>query len=95
MGGACFFRRTLIRRPLKKWKPYKRAGGPHEGIYPENLRWEIYVVCSNGHGIDAHTYHMLDTCIDLDGLMDLLELAEVHQSWKSAEAKNAELLANA
>ena len=90
MGGACIFRRTLIRRPLKKWKPYKRAGGPHAGIYTANLRWEIYVICSDGAGIDARTYEMLDTIIDMDGFMDLLEMHEVHTSWKHAEMLNQE-----
>lgn len=42
--------------------------------------------------MDAATYHLLDSCIDLDGLWDLLELHEVHASWKHAEMKNQQVL---
>ena len=89
MGGACVFRAALVRKPLKRWNAYKRASGPHKGISTENVPWEIYVVCSNGHGLDAHTYHLLRTSIDMVGLVDLLEMHEVHTSWKHAEMLNA------
>jgi len=90
LGGTCFFRSALVRKPLKKWQTYKRAGGPRSGIQPENIPWEIYVVCSNGQGIDAGVYHQLCTVIDMHGLMDLLEMHEVHSSWKHAEMLNRE-----
>jgi len=88
LGGTCVFRTALIRRPLKKWKPFKRASGPREGIQTENIPWEIYVICSNGPGIDVQSYHQLCTCIDMEGMMDLLEMREVHESWKHAEMHN-------
>lgn len=48
------------------------------------------MLCSNGQSIDAQTYQALQTTIDMDGLMDLLELHEVHESWKHAELLNRE-----
>jgi len=56
---------------------------------PANVPWEIYVACSRGDSIDVSTYQALHTTIDLDGLFDLLELAEVHGSWQAAMALNA------
>jgi hypothetical protein len=35
------------------------------------------------------TYIALHTSIDLDGLYDLIEMQEVHSSWKHAAARNA------
>ena len=35
------------------------------------------------------TYIALQTTLDLDGLYDLLELAECHQSWANAAYLNA------
>jgi hypothetical protein len=52
------------------------------------------VVCSNGQGIDAGVYHQLCTVIDMHGLMDLLEMHEVHSSWKHAEMLNREWQSN-
>ncbi len=57
---------------------------------PANVPWEIYVACSRGDSIDVATYQALQTTIDLEGLFDLLELAEVHSSWQTAMALNAE-----
>lgn len=88
MGGTCVFRSALIRKPLEKWKPYKQASGLRKGIPTENIPWEIYVICSNGPSIDVQSYHQLCTCIDMDGMMDLLEMREVHESWKNAEMQN-------
>ena len=48
------------------------------------------MVCSNGHGVDAHTYHLLQTAIDMEGLMDLLEMKECQTSWQHAELNNRE-----
>lgn len=36
----------------------------------------------------------LKTNIDLEGLMDILEMHEVHTSWKNAEAWNNEWRSN-
>ena len=58
------------------------------------MPWEIYVVCSNGHGVDAYTYHLLSTVIDLEGLMDLLEMKECQVSWQHAEMNNREWAKN-
>lgn len=88
MGRACGFRRSLIRQPLKSWSGLG-ASGPHRGIDTANVPWEIYVACSNGDAIDVSTFVALHTTIDLDGLYDLLEMAQVHSSWANAAMNNA------
>jgi len=47
------------------------------------------LACSAGDSIDAATYVALHTTIDLDGLFDLLELDDVHQSWQHAALANS------
>ena len=39
--------------------------------------------------MNATTYIQLQTVIDFEGLQDILEMHEVHNSWKHAEALNA------
>lgn len=90
MGGENVFRQALIRRPLKKWKKYKRAGGPYSGISPQNVPWEIYVICSPGEGINVNTYLQLNTVISMEGLLDLLEMHECQASEKDAAMLNIE-----
>jgi len=57
---------------------------------PANVPWEVYVACTRGESIDVATYQALQTTIDLEGLFDLLEMIEVHGSWQTAMALNAE-----
>ena len=64
------------------------ASGPHRGIDTANVPWEIYAACSDGEGVNVSTYVALHTTIDLDGLYDLLEMAEVHRSWAHAAYLN-------
>jgi len=90
VGGACVFRGALVREPLKEWTPFERASGPRRGISPKNVHWLVYRVCENGRGIDGMLYHKLCTEIPLDQFMDLVELNDVHDSWKHAEMHNAE-----
>jgi hypothetical protein len=52
------------------------------------MPWEIYLACSDGESINFNTYHALHTDVDLDGLYDLLELQEVHESWRHARVAN-------
>lgn len=78
-----------MRRPLAQAATHQGFDGPHRGIETQNIPWEIYVACSNGESIDAATYVALHTTIDLDGLYDLLELAQVHASWAHAAYLNA------
>ena len=46
------------------------------------------LACTTGDRIDVATYVALHTSIDIDGLFDLLELQEVHQSWSHAALRN-------
>jgi len=90
VGCAIGFRRSLVRKTLAKpTAVYRGASGPHKGIETANVPWEIYAACSNGETIDAHTYVLLHSVIDLDGLYDLIEMAHVHQTWATAAAANA------
>jgi hypothetical protein len=88
VGGPSKFFRPLTRKPLTAWTRFAGAGGPHKGIQPANVPWEIQLACSSGESIDVATYVRLHTDIDLDGLYDLLEMQEVHQSWKHAATAN-------
>ena len=65
------------------------ASGPHKGIEPANFPWEIYLACQTREGIDVSAYIALNSTIDTDGLFDLLELKEIHNSWVNAETANA------
>jgi hypothetical protein len=78
-----------MRRPLERGAAHAGASGSHHGIETANVPWEIYVASSNGDSIDVSTYVALHTTIDLDGLYDLLEMAEVHASWANAAYLNA------
>ena len=90
MGREGVFRKPLMRLPRNTWTPHPRAGGPHTGVAPANMPWEVYLACSDGETIDATTYQALHATIDLDGLYDLLELKDVLGSWKTAAQRNAE-----
>lgn len=80
-----------MRKALQPWSAaHPAAGGRHKGIPTANMPWEIYVACSNGESIDATVYRDLHSVIDLDGLLDILELREVHRSWANAEYLNAQ-----
>lgn len=80
-----------MRLPLERHgSAHPGASGPHKGMTPANLPWEIYVACAREGSIDAATYQALHTTIDLDGLLDLLELVEVHSSWQHAMRLNVE-----
>ncbi len=48
----------------------------------------MFLACSTKEGIDAATYVLLDTTIDLDGLYDLLEMRSVADSWSAAQLWN-------
>lgn len=88
MGWHVQFYGPLTRKPLPAW-PRLGASGTHKGIDPINLPRELYLACSNGESIDVATYEALHTTLDLDGLYDLLEMQEVHKSWKNAASANA------
>lgn len=89
MGGPSQFFRTLTRKPIPAWTRFSGASGAHKGIDPVNVPREVYLACSNGDAVDVGTYIALHTTIDLDGLYDLLELQEIHTSWKHAAGANA------
>ncbi len=89
MGGQGQFYAALTRKPLKEWTPYEGASGTHKGIRATNIPSEIELLCTYGETFNAQLYLDLHTVIDLDGMYDLLELREVHNSWKSAALRNA------
>lgn len=89
MGWPSKFFRPLTRKALKPWTRFAGAGGAHKGIETVNVPWEILLACSAGDAVDVVTYQALHTSIDLDGLYDLLEMQEVHASWKHAAQANA------
>ena len=82
-----------MRRPLER-SEHQGPRGSHHGIDTANIPWQIYVACSNGESIDVQTYIALHTTIDIDGLYDLLEMAEVHGTWAMAAHLNATEEAN-
>jgi hypothetical protein len=47
------------------------------------------VACTGSGDFDASMYVELQTRIDYDGLLDVLECIEVQQSWASAANQNA------
>lgn len=51
---------------------------------------DVFLACCSKDGIDAQTYILLDTQIDLDGLYDLLEMRRVQDSWNAAAKWNAD-----
>ena len=58
----------------------------------ENVPWQIARACTDHEGnVDADMYQALHTTIDLDGLYDILEMQEVHSSWRSAAHRNAKV----
>ena len=89
MGGLVQFHGALTRKPVPAWSRFTGASGAHKGVEPANMPREIYLACANGDSIDVATYEAIHTTLDLDGLYDLLELKEVHQSWKAAAHANA------
>ena len=90
MGWAGQFFRPLRRKPLGTWTPFPGSGGSRKGVAPANMHWDIFLACSTKEGIDAQTYVLLDTVIDLDGLYDLLEMKQVADSWGDAAKWNAD-----
>lgn len=58
-------------------------------MQPANLPAEIYLACAGPDGINAATYVMLQTTIDLAGLYDLIEMQQVHSTWETAAQLNA------
>ena len=89
MGWIDKFRRALTREEVPSWTRFSRASGPHRGIKPPNVPWEIVLACSNGDGVDVPTYVALHETIDLDGLYDILEISEALSSWREAMTANA------
>jgi hypothetical protein len=51
---------------------------------------QIAAACTDRSGINVTTYQALHTTIDLDGLLDLLELRSVRDSWQHAARLDAD-----
>lgn len=72
------------------------ASGPHKGITREQLvaadfhiPWEVVIACISGEADPTATYLALTTTIDTHGCLDLLDLAEIRDSWTHAARRNA------
>jgi hypothetical protein len=48
----------------------------------------VYLACSVNGEINAATYVALHTSIDYDGLLDILEMNQVQNSWNEATRAN-------
>ena len=55
------------------------------GIEPANVNRDLWLACAG----DANTYALLHSTIDLDGLYDLIEMADANRSWQWAATENA------
>lgn len=51
---------------------------------------DLWLACTDGDSVDVAMYVALHTTVDLDGLYDLIELQQVHASWKNAANMNAQ-----
>lgn len=49
----------------------------------------MYLACTASGSICMRTYEALHTTIDLAGMYDLIEMAQVNSTWAEAAAKNA------
>jgi hypothetical protein len=88
VGGPSQFYVALDRKPIKDW-PRVGASGPHKGVDPENIPREIFLACQTREGIDVSAYIAVHSTLDTTGLLDLLELKEVQNSWVDAASANA------
>ena len=66
-----------------------QSGGSHKGVQPVNVHTLIYTACNGPKGFDMAVYTALHNTLDLNGLYDILEMREVHDSWEHAGLKNA------
>ncbi len=89
------FHRALGRPPLPKWPKFPGASGPHRGLTAEQwastgspVPWEVVVLCTSSED-PARSYEALSTTIDTHGALDLLDIAEVKESWSHAARRNA------
>jgi len=78
------FRRPLTRAAVPEYRRHTRAGGSHQGIESPNVHPLLAAACTEKNGINVTTYQALHTTIDYDGLLDLLELRAVRESWQHA-----------
>jgi len=69
---------------------HPRAGGSHEGLMPANVHGYIFALCNTREGINADMYVKLQTEIDLEGLLDLLEMQHARGSWLHADMFNSD-----
>ena len=89
VGGVTQFYAALRRKGLDKWEREPDAGGGRKGIKTANVPWLVYVACTGSGQFDSAMYVELQTRIDYNGLFDILECIEVHQSWANAQIANA------
>jgi len=61
------------------------------GVQPVNVRGEIFAACVDHRGnVDPVMYESLHTRISYAGLLDILEMRDVHRSHEVAAQLNAE-----
>ena len=89
LGRLAKFYSPLRRKGLEPWLSGPGASGPQKGIRTANVPWEIYVACTGSGDFDSAMYIDLQTRVDYDGLLDVLECINVQQSWANAANQNA------
>lgn len=93
VGVAPKFRRGLIRRQLAPFP--SDGGGPYKGIKPANIKFDLYLACASGEGIDVKAYEALHTTLDFEAVYDLIEMQIVSSSWAEAARANARMKSEA
>jgi hypothetical protein len=63
---------------------HPRAGGSHQGISPPHVPKEIFTACNDKDGINMVTFLALQTTLDYEDLLDILEMKRVRDSWAHA-----------
>ena len=89
VGCAGVFFKALTRKPIPDFARSVRASGPLEGIEPPNIPGEVWFLVQDLENPEPMVT-ALQTRIDYDGLLDLIEIKIVQRSWEHADALNQE-----
>lgn len=54
-----------------------------------NVDQDLYLACTASGSICMATYQALHTTVDLAGMYDLIEMAQVNSTWQRAAALNS------
>lgn len=83
----------MTRRPLAlpRWVTAGTASGPFHGVQPVNVNPAVYTACVDHRGnVDPVMFEALHTRISYAGLLDILEMRDVHRSHETAAVRNSE-----